>query len=268
MSFLIFCVFRNPRIKKNSHHHDEQMTTVATTSAPSPAALGITPGLYAYCYCEENVHRAVRRVLAASAAEASTARIEVFAVFISSYVQPDESVIVPGSWLSSSNIRLQTSPRTTDVIEWDYHVIMVVRIGGAALFVCDFDSQLCNGGKRGCVQQLVPFNVYCAVTFAQASAATCRFRVVPGAELVASFSSTRAHMMRPPMLSKWLADASRPLAPPSGMLSMPPGANAPILVAGEASRDLALFINTAPGGSAPGRVMSLSEFRDLSAASL
>jgi hypothetical protein len=126
-------------------------------SVPSLTALGLDDSeqLYAYCYCEENVHRAIRRVLAATGSPAA-ASVSVSAVVISSYAV-DDVLCFPGSWLPVSRVLLTMDPsaRKPDerFVSWDYHVIMLIETtssgGGSQCFVADFDSTLSNGGKRG-----------------------------------------------------------------------------------------------------------------------
>lgn len=267
----------------------------------SPSDIGLDKNslarCYAFCYCEENVLRAINLIRSQR-----NEMIETFAVFISSYQGVPQSCF-PGSWLPVSRVLLVVDPRAKKAKErtcqWDYHVICVLRIqnpeknpgktdekNGAGdddskvdkaqpastadragrLFVADFDSALCNGGNKGQIKNLVPFAEYCRTTFAQSDRCTIKFRVVPGDRFVDTFSSTRAHMLPLPLLRQWLSDpARRTVAPPGQMLNMPPHADDPILPDQQKKRvDLVHFINMHPESPTAAFSVSLSlqEFVD------
>lgn len=257
---------------------------------PTPIELGIIPENYAYCYCEENVRRAIVKMLGKiallntnshvdeSTGAVTTRKIEPFAVFCSSYNQPEPAVIFPGSWLPYSQVTLVVDSKSKATINWDYHVFVGIKItlttskqGGddcaktvrTLHYIADYDSGLChNQSSKGTVQRLVPLKDYCDTTFSKIQKSAARLRVVPGMEYWDQFRSTRAHMLPPPVLKNWLRDKSRRNAPaPSEMLMQKPHPTDGATCGDDAGVDLAHFINMAPNLKiAPGQVLTVDEF--------
>lgn len=271
-------------------------SSTSVSLLPPPADLGITPDLYAYCYCEENVRRAIIKILGQAQLSMMTTpnrKIEPFAVFCSSYVQDEPQVVFPGSWLPHSSITLVIDSRTKEKISWDYHVFVVIRVTTTATatsreqqpegkdsstpattpspptntiiqhFVADFDSGLSNKGTKGKVQKFVPLDEYCSVTFSKASKEATRLRVVAGCDYWDKFRSTRAHMLPPQALRSWLQDKSRRNMPaPNELLMKPPHPTDGPICGDNEGVDLAHFINMSTKSTvAPGVVLTIDEFR-------
>jgi hypothetical protein len=268
-----------------------------SNSKLTPAELGITEDLYAYCYCEENIRRAVRAVLGAinhpdfKSKHPDIIKIEPFAVFCSSYVQPEPLLIFPGSWLRTSLIDLVVDSQTKKMISWDYHVFLELRVTRKVVvqqqqetennddsakkqensvvvehLVADYNSGLCTrGGPDGKIQKLVSLSEFCSLTFSKIVTKTARVRVVEGMEYWDKFRSTRAHMLPQAFLKNWLQDKTRRNMPvPNDFLQQKPLGAA---VCGDDNEgvDLAHFINMATQGEAstipPGKVLTIEEFR-------
>ena len=146
-------------------------------AAPLPAQLAapLPPApqcQYASCYCEENVHQLCRSLQLAGPDHLSRA----WAVFISNY----------GRCVPLSRQRAGAG-QDGDVV-WDYHVILLYRGEGGDL-VYDLDSTL---------PFPAPAPLYCSATFGSEQGLPPqfhrRFRALPAALFLTSFSSDRRHM--------------------------------------------------------------------------
>jgi len=244
----------------SSSRADMPLESQCCSSAAMPIDSGLLAAMsdqYAFCYCEENVFRAIELLSAARR------DLRTFAVITSSFVAADPRLCFPGSWHRSCVVI--TTDRAGGTVAWDYHVFCVVLppSGLRDAFVLDFDSALCLGGTPGRLRASAPFADYVALTFRQCDVATVRLRVVPGAEYLERFSSTRAHMLPVGLRRKWLQDPERRAQCPPGNLlgQVPPGCPPIVRLAEAGGVDLAQLINMHPDNrDVPGKVLSVAEF--------
>jgi len=137
-----------------------------------------------------------------------------------------------------------------------------VSTGKVDYFIADYDSNVTNNGKPGTVQKFVPLQEYCTVTFSKADKSTCILRVIEGMEYWDKFRSTRAHMLPPPILKLWLQDKTKKNMPvPPKMLQEPPHPTDAACCGGDDGVDLANFVNMHSSSPAPGKVMTIDEFK-------
>jgi hypothetical protein len=120
---------------------------------------------YFHCFCEENIYRFIEK--------SNLSKDTLYAVFISNL---------------SKSVALfeQKSAKGRDPVIWDYHVVCIHE-SETKCFVYDADTRL------KCPEDL---ETYFLRTFPLSIPDLFRpkFRVVPGATFLASFSSDRSHM--------------------------------------------------------------------------
>eukprot|EP00727_Mastigamoeba_balamuthi_P006196 m51a1_g2196 hypothetical protein (211) ;mRNA; f:136992-137686 len=148
--------------------------------------------LYAYCYCEENVHGLAQRLASTGVAPLSA----LHALFVS-----NDHRTVPV--FSSSGL----------AHVWDYHVVLVQRWPeGSEAVVWDFDAD-------AQVPFPCPLGRFAAVCLAHGEDLPAsyrrRYRAVPAGVYVATLSSDRSHMRAPD--GSWLQPPpQRPALRPEG----------------------------------------------------